>query len=486
MLWSGSAAFGPLATALSALVVVLQLVVVCLALIRPHRTPASRVAWIAVVLLLPVIGILAYLFLGETSIGRRRVLALRAAEQAIALPAAADPPRLDRTAASAFRLVQSINGFFATGGNRITLAATSEGAIDELVADIDAATASVHISFYIWLDDGDGGRVADAVAAAARRGVTCRIMVDALGSKAFTRSPRWAQLRDAGAHVVAALDDVPRLGHLAVGRPDLRNHRKIVVIDGRVAFCGSRNCADAAFRVKPRYAPWVDVFFRCEGPVVAQEQWLFLTSWRAETDEPVTADTGTVSPGAAPVPGGTDIGAMFGTGPTSPDPAMSEAFVTAIASARETLTITTPYFAPDSPLLQAICAAPQRGVATTLILPAHNDSKLVATTARSVYGDLLQAGVELYEYPLGLLHAKTMTIDDRLSLVGSANMDRRSLQLNYENNLLVNSPELTAAVRARQQEYLAASRRITPDEVAEWSWLRRLGQNAVAMLSPIL
>ena len=177
---------------------------------------------------------------------------------------------------------------------------------------------------------------------------------------------------------------------------------------------------------------------------------------------------------------------MFGTGPTSPDPAMSEAFVTAIASARDRLTITTPYFAPDQPLLQAICAAPQRGVATTLILPAHNDSWLVAATARSTYADLLHAGVEVYEYPLGLLHAKTMTIDDRLCLVGSANMDRRSLQLNDENNLLADSPALAARVGARQQEYLAASRRVTAEEVAAWPWPRRLGQNAVAMMSPIL
>ena len=124
----------------------------------------------------------------------------------------------------------------------------------------------MHISFYIWLDDRNGGKVADALVAAAKRGVHCRIMVDALGSRAFIHSPRWRQLRDAGAHVVAMLDDVPRLGHLAVGRVDLRNHRKIVVIDNAIAYCGSQNCADPEFRIKPRFAPWVDVLLRCEGP----------------------------------------------------------------------------------------------------------------------------------------------------------------------------------------------------------------------------
>ena len=127
--------------------------------------------------------------------------------------------------------------------------------------------------------------MADAVCAAARRGVACRVMVDALGSRAFIRSPRWRQLQDAGVRVLATLDDIPRLGHLAVGRLDLRNHRKVAVIDNRIAFCGSQNCADPEFRVAARFAPWVDILLRCEGPVVRQAQHLFLSTWIAETGE---------------------------------------------------------------------------------------------------------------------------------------------------------------------------------------------------------
>lgn len=477
-MWSWSLTQGAFGIAL----VVLHLVFVCVAVARPHRTPASRVAWVAVILLVPILGIVAYVFLGETSIGRERIRRMREAERTIPMPAPPAPrPKLDLTARSAFDLVRSINGFEATDGNAVTLARTPDAAIDELVADIAAATETVHIGFYIWLDDETGGRVADAVAAAARRGVTCRIMVDALGSRAFIRSPRWSQMRDAGARVVPALNDIPRMGHLAIGRPDLRNHRKIAVIDDRIAYCGSRNCADPAFRIKPKFAPWVDVFFRCRGPIVQQEQRLFIVAWAAETGEQIVFDTS-----GPEDPAGNDIGAMFGTGPTSRPGAMSEAFVTAIGAAREDLTITTPYFAPDDPLLQAVCSAPQRGVRTKLILPARNDSWLVAATARSNYEELLQSGVELYEYPLGLLHSKTMTIDGHLSLVGSANMDRRSLELNYENNLLVDSRELTESVRARQQEYLDASRQVTLDDIASWSPMRRLFHNAIGMLSPIL
>ncbi len=466
-------------------VFVIHLAVVCRAITRPHRSAASRVAWIAVIMFLPIVGVIAYLFLGETSVGRERIRRAAEAEQEIARPddSAVLPHEADATALTLFHLTESINALPATVGNRITLAADSDAAIDELVADIDAARSTVHISFYIWLDDTNGRKVAAAICRAAARGVVCRLMIDALGSRAFLKTATCRSMRDAGAHVVAALDDVMRLGNLAVGRVDLRNHRKIVVIDDRIAYCGSQNCADPAFEVKPRFAPWVDVFFRTEGPVVEQQQWIFLTSWAAESGEIITPDAV-----RAHQPDRADgaIAAVFGTGPTVRAGAMSSVFVACIEASRRELVITTPYFAPDEPLLQAICSAPRRGVDTTLILPEHNDSALVAATARSEYPALLDAGVKLFEYPDGLLHSKTITLDGRISLVGSANMDRRSLELNYENNMLVADEQVTAVVRARQQVYLDASSQVPPERVAGWSFGRRLVDNTVGMLAPIL
>jgi len=357
-------------------------------------------------------------------------------------------------------------------------------AIDALVADIAAAREHVHIGFYIWLDDHSGGRVADAVCAAARRGVACRVMVDALGSRAFTRSPRWRQLRDAGARTVATLNDIPRLGHLAVGRVDLRNHRKIAVIDNRVAYCGSQNCADPAFRVEAKYAPWIDILLRCEGPVVRQAQSLFLGPWIAETGEALEA-----LPVAAPAPQRFESGAtaqMFGTGPTQHDDAMSDMFVATIYAAREELLLTTPYFVPDEGLIRALCAAPRRGVATTIVFPARNNSRLVDCACRSHYRDLLESGVAVHEYPLGLLHTKSITADGRIALVGSANMDRRSLQLNFENNLLVDDAAVAAAVRQRQLKYLSASQPVAIDRVRAWPFRVRLVHDAVGMMAPVL
>ncbi|MGE0801640.1 MAG: cardiolipin synthase [Lautropia sp.] len=482
---------------LSFLIFLVHVAAMARAITRPNRIPASRVAWVAVIVLLPVGGVIAYLLLGETSIGRKRVRALQRAWEQMSEPddAAGKPAVIDQQARPLFDLASSVNRFKPVSGNRIRLIGDpaagpaepindSNAVIDALIEDFGSAGEHIHISFYIWLDDRNGGRVADALAAAARRGVECRVMVDALGSRAFTRSPRWPQLRDAGVHLLATLDDIPRLSRLAVGRLDLRNHRKIVVIDNRIAWCGSQNCADPEFRVAAKYAPWIDIFLRCEGPVVRQLQSLFLSSWIAETGEPLQA-----LPAAMPAPDRFEddvVAQVFGTGPTTRDNAMSDIFVGAMFTARSELLITTPYFVPDEAILRALCAAPRRGVKTTLILPARNNSWLVGSACRSCYLDLLRSGVAVHEYTPGLLHTKSMTIDARYALVGSANMDRRSLQLNFENNLLIADLAATRAVRQRQLGYLSVSKTVVLEDVLGWPFHERLLQNAIGMMAPVL
>lgn len=478
---------------------VAHLVVVARALTRPNRTPASRVAWVAVILSVPALGVIAYLLLGETSIGRSRMIRLRRTQRLLEAPKHDDDtgtvdvrPRIN----ALFDLCHSINGFRPVGGNRIALLGhpgapvdqpklDCRAAIDTLIADIEQARQHVHIAFYIWLDDGAGGRVADAVANAARRGVQCRVMVDALGSRPFIHGPRWKQLGDAGVKLLKTLDDVSRWHHFAFSRADLRDHRKIVVIDNRIAYCGSQNCADPEFEVKPEFAPWIDMLLRCEGPIVRQQQSLFLSGWIAEAREPGLDGL----PAAEPMPtrfAENVVAQVFETGPITRHNAMSDMFAACMYAARSELLITTPYFMPDEAILRALCAAPRRGVKATIIFPAKNDSWLVGNACRSTYADLLACGVAVHEYPLGLLHSKSLTIDGQLALVGSANMDRRSLELNFENNMLIVETDVVAAVHARQSGYLAASRPVTLDEVRAWPFRQRLVQNTIAMMAPVL
>lgn len=458
-------------------------------ILRPHREPASRVAWIVVIMAIPFVGIAAYILLGETNIGRRRIVRI---QQILARLPAHQPardattgdsrPQIPDRYAPLFRVGRSVNGFEPVGGNSARLMADSNAAIDALVADIDAAREHVHVLFYIWLPDNNGLNVAGALQRASARGVACRALVDALGSRPLVASAHWQDMQTAGVRVATSLPIGNPLLRPLRGRIDLRNHRKISVIDNSITYCGSQNCADPEFRVKAKFAPWVDAVVRFEGPVARQNQRLFIEDWMAQVDEDLTDLL------REPVPA-CEAGItaqVIGTGPTVRNSAMPEVFESLMYAARRELVITTPYYVPDESMQAALCTAARRGVDATIIFPARNDSRFVGAASRSYYADLLSAGVHIYEYEGGLLHAKSLTVDREIALIGSANMDRRSFELNYENNILVYASSLTSDIRERQAEYLAGSQQLTAEIVDAWPLHRRVWNNVAAMLGPVL
>ncbi len=467
------------------------IVVACIIriLLRPHRQPESRMAWLVVVLVLPYAGALAYLLLGETNVGRKRVARIKKIFED--LPRPEDTPgwinlgdaRLELGQwAPLFSVGESINGYQPVGGNRAELMKDSDATIDEMVADIDAAIDHVHLMFYIWLTDTNGMKVVEALKRAASRGVTCRAMVDDLGSRDMLRSRSWKEMAAAGVKTASALKIDKPLLRIFDGRVDLRDHRKILVIDNRITYCGSQNCADPAFLPKAKYAPWVDAVMRFEGPIVRQNQHLFASDWMANVDEDISD---VLRQPMDPVPAGF-IAQVVGTGPTIRNSAMPEMFESLMYAARQELFITTPYYVPNSPIQAALCAAANRGVDTTIIFPERNDDFAVGATSRSYYEELLSSGVKIYEYRLGILHTKSMTLDGQITLIGSANMDRRSFDLNYENNILLLDPSVTAEMRARQAQYQEDSRPVTLDAVQAWSWRQRIWNNALAIVGPLL
>jgi cardiolipin synthase len=458
-------------------------------LLRPHREPASRIAWIVVIVAMPLIGIVAYILLGEVNIGRRRIARMH--EVLARMPNVSDAagadaqnlqPDVPQRYAHLFRVGHSINGFDPIGANRAQLLQDSNATIDAMVADIDAAQDHVHLLFYIWLPDNNGCKIVEALKRSAARNVTCRAMADGLGSRKMIGSEHWQAMQAAGVRLATALPIGNPLLRPLKGRIDLRNHRKIVVIDDRITYCGSQNCADPEFLVKAKYAPWVDAVMRFEGPIARQNQHLFASDWMAHVDDDIddllrqpirSADAGLTAQ-------------VVGTGPTVRYSAMPEMFESLMYTVRRELVISTPYYVPDEPMQAALCAAARRGVATTIIFPARNDSWIVGAASRSYYADLLAAGVRIFEYEGGLLHTKSLTLDGEITLIGSANMDRRSFELNYENNILFYDPALTVEMRRRQDTYIASSHPVTEDMVAGWPMHRRLLNNTIAMLGPVL
>ena len=463
-------------------------------LLRDRLAPDVRMAWLVVLIVLPYVGCVLYFLFGEANIGRHSRHRYRRAEDLIAhhIQDAHDRQALLGTPADvqqwiapewqpAFSYAASVQGFNPVPGNLAELMSDGTAARKRMLADIDAACEQVNLLYYIWLTDETGTEIAQALIRAASRGVVCRAMVDGLGSRALINSSLWQQMKAAGVHLAIAMPIRHPLHVMLTSRIDLRNHRKITLIDNRITYSGSQNCADEAFRVKAKFAPWVDIMLRLEGPVVAQTQLLFTSDWIQMTGQDIAVFTDPVEPLPAGFPA-----LVFGDGPTERGHATPQLLATLIAAAREELTISTPYFVPDATVLEALCAAAWRGVKVTLIFPRRNDSWIVAGASRSTYSRLLDAGCAIHEYRGGLLHAKTLTLDGEVTLIGSTNLDRRSFDLNFENNVLLQDRATTAAIARRQQAYLLGADVILDAEVLSWSWPRRIWNNLLATIGPVL
>lgn len=466
-------------------VVALQLSMAVSVLLRPHGRQSSSLAWILIIILLPVLGIVCWLIFGEIRVGRGRMRRYAAIQAEIHGHIAQmwarqhDPLELGPIDSSIARIGQAVCDTDPHSGNEVTLVADTDEVIERMAADIDAATTSVHILMYIWLPDDNGRRMAEAVARAAKRDVACRVLVDHLGSRSLLRSSLRTLMEAAGATVVAALE--PPFPPFLTQRLDVRNHRKVLVIDGEIGWTGSQNIADASFAPKADFAPWVDCMLRIEGPVVADLAELFMEDWALDTGESL------VSTLHLPErrPDGIAV-QVLGTGPNSRNDAHAQMLQSAIHLAREEVLLTTPYFVPDEGTLSALTTAARRGVKVTLVVPQRNDSLLVGAASRSFYETLLRAGVHIHEYTAGLLHAKTFTVDRNLAYVGSANIDRRSFEINFEVSTLIFDTDFASHLRMLQRTYLESS-----VEVHQHAWVKRsrwvrAAQNAAGLLGPLL
>ncbi len=458
-------------------------------LLRDDLSPPGRLAWFVVLNLFPYFGSITYFLFGEIDIGNRAVKRHDEIFDEISAKASqfmgersTNDTLIKRVYRPAFQYAGSINGFHTTGGNSAQLLADADETLARMVADIDAATDHVHVLYYIWLRDQTGTAIVEALIRAARRGVTCRAMADGLGSRGLIKSELWTRMEEAGVQLAIALPFNNIIHTIITSRFDLRNHRKITVIDARVTYCGSQNCADAEFLVKEKYGPWIDIMLRFEGPVVAQNQLLFASDWMQATgeslDEIPLFEVEPAADGFAAL--------VMGVGPTERRGATPQLFSNLFACTEYRLTLTTPYFVPDATVVEALCAAAHRGVAVTLIFPKVNDSWIVAAASRSYYRKLLDAGCVIYEHREGLLHSKTLTMDGKVSLIGSSNLDLRSFDLNYENNILLQDEIITQAISERQQEYIEQSDQVLLPTVLAWRYYRRVWHNVIATIGPVL
>jgi cardiolipin synthase len=453
-------------------------------IVGQRRPPSSAMAWLMVIFFLPWLGLVLYLLIGSDHLPRRRIEQhARLVKELLALRQRFDGhpsiehPGLAPESRAAVTLAEKLGHMPILGGNDVELMTRTEDVVDRLVADVDAAEHHVHLLFYIYADDETGRRVAEALARAVERGVTCRVLVDSVGSNGMLkRLGPW--MTERGIRLCEALP--VGVFRRRMARIDLRNHRKVAVIDGRIAYTGSQNLVNADYG--RRDMAWHDMMARLTGPAVLELQAVFLADWYFDTDELLDGDE--IFPDPAMV-GDTPVQTLP-SGPSYPTENYQRMVVAALHAARKRVIVTTPYFVPDEPLMQALEVAVLRGVRVDLIVPQRADRWLVTAASRAYYGELLDSGVNLHLYQPGLLHSKTVTIDDAVGFLGTSNFDIRSFALNFEVNLLLYNQPVTERLRAEQEAYLAASAPVGPDQWHRRPRAQRLFQNAAKLLSPLL
>lgn len=483
-IWSGLTGVG-LLTVLEIVLVVLALV-----LVPRNRRPSAAWAWVLLITLLPIVGILLFAVIGSPKLPQFRRDRQQHMDELIAEAGSvlADVSRTRGTPPwlpSVARLNQTIGAMPLVDGNSARLLTTFPDQLAALVAAVEGARRYVHVEFYILSHDDSTAPFFAALEDAVRRGVTVRVLLDHLGSRSYPGYRRTRRELDRiGAEWHLMLPVLPLRGRYQ--RPDLRNHRKLLVADGELGYVGSLNLIDPSYQKRAnrrRGLAWKDLLAQVRGPVVHEIDAVFVTDWYAETDELLTSSREESEPDARR---GELLAQVAPSGPGFPTENNLALFNTLIYYAQRRLSITSPYFVPDESLLSALTTAARRGVAVELFVGGIGDQFFVFHAQHSYYQELLAAGVRIYEYPApAILHAKHISVDEQVALVGSSNMDIRSFQLDLEVMLMVCGRSFVDELRAVEDGYREVSHELTPQEWSKRSLLHLLTDNLTRLTSAV-
>jgi cardiolipin synthase len=446
------------------------------------RDSMSAIAWSLTVLLLPFVGAFLFFIFGYQSVTRplarrrhRRSAYKKLFGMPTGKPGADIPDRWDTLA----KLGHHGDGFPVTAGNAVTLYHDGEPAFEAMLEAIRSAKHHVHIQFFIFRSDNSGRRFIDALCECAGRKVEVRFLYDSVGSYNLKGS-LLRQLTTAKGYCAAFL---PILNPIYRLRVNLRNHRKILVVDGRVGFTGGLNIGDEYLGLHPKFGLWRDTHVRVEGPAVEGLQRVFLEDWHFGADEAVHGED--YFPKWDTLPGRSMVQVVH-SGPDADYKAIRETYFAGILNARQRVWIASPYFVPDAGLRDALCLAARSGIDVRFLGLFRPDKWIPFLAGRFYWTDMLAAGVKVYQYAPGMMHSKYVLVDGEWASVGSANLDNRSLLLNFEANCQLFDPELVAELEREFLRDLDVSVRLDPEVYAARPLFSRLAENAARLFSPIL
>ena len=443
--------------------------VAAIIIIPPGRHPAAATAWLLAIFVIPELGVLLFLLIGNRRLPRKRRAKQREMDAFIRansnIPGGRQHnPEWPAWLASVVELNSNLSSMPMADGNTLHLLPDYQGSLDAMTAEVETARRFVHVQFYILTCDQTTTPFFDALEAAVRRGVKVRVLLDHwASSRTRDYKATLTRLTGMGADWHLMLPVQPLKGHNQ--RIDLRNHRKILAVDGRTAFVGSQNLIDRTYNKRSnikRGLRWLELVAQVDGPVVDALNLIFITDWFIESGELLEQEADTLESIDHP-----DLQEcqVVPSGPGFDSDNNLRMFLALLYNAERRIVITSPYFVPDEAMLYAITAAVQRGIDVDLFVSEIGDQALVWHAQRSYYETLLRAGVRIYMYKAPyILHAKHLTIDDDVAVIGSSNMDMRSFGLNMEVSLLVRGKPFVHEMRAIEDDYRAASTELTLEQ----------------------
>ncbi len=443
--------------------------VIAVIVVPRNRKPTSATAWLLAIFFIPYLGVLFFLLIGSYKLPKAR--REKQAEINSFIIESTDgmervsrehpwPPWLE----SVVQLNRNLGAMPLVGGNTATLNGDYQRSLELMTEEIKKARRYVHVEFYILTCDQTTAPFFDALEAAVKRGVVVRVLLDHIASlrtRDYKRTIK--RLTAMGAKWQLMLPVQPFKGKYQ--RPDLRNHRKLLIVDGAVGFMGSQNVIDRSYNKRSnirRGLQWQELVVRLEGPIVAGLNAIFITDWYSETGELLRRETEPIT--IQPSPDSLDC-QVVPSGPGFEGANNLRLFLALLYYAQERIVITSPYFVPDEAMLTAITTATQRGLKVELFVSEIGDQALVYHAQRSYYEALLKAGVRIWMYKKPyILHAKHFSIDDDVAVIGSSNMDMRSFLLNMEVSLMVRGRAFVESMRKVEDGYRANSRELTLEE----------------------
>ncbi|WP_143465994.1 cardiolipin synthase [Leifsonia sp. NCR5] len=468
------------------------LVILAAVVVSANRRPSAAIAWLLAVVFLPVLALIAFLLVGRTTLPPRRradqaFVTARMRERVPSLAAVGHRDEWPDWLPGIVAMTERLGALPMVGGNTVDLIEDYVGSFDAMIAEIDRAQRFVHVEFYILVLDDTTRPFFDALARAAERGVDVRVLSDHLAG--FMNPGRKATMRFLAAHRIhwhGMLPLRPLRGQWQ--RPDLRNHRKLVVVDGLVGFTGSQNLVDASYNKRKnlsRGLHWLELMVRIDGPAVRELDAVFVTDWFSESRELLPIDETPVTLGGAADGRRFDV-QVLPSGPSFDAENNLKLFAALLHKAERRISITSPYFVPEESIMLALATAAARGVEVELFASEVGDQALVYHAQRSYYEALLRSGVRVYLYRSPtVLHSKHFSIDDDVAIIGSSNMDIRSFSLNMEVSVLVHGREAVDRLRVVEDHYRAQSSELS---LAEWRArpvLGRIADNAARLTSAL-